>query len=370
MTTNGKKGVLYVGIDLGTMRTSVAASNGVRETDFSYVGYPRDVVAKKLFKREQVFGKEALKKRMGLDLVRPFEHGFIKYGTGHQEGARGQGGAIGATDGTGHGALTQADLEKHLQAAKDLVKYTLQLAKPRKDELVYGVLGAPAQASIDNKRLLVDATKGTLDAVMVCSEPFAVAYGLEMLDDTLVIDIGAGTVDLCRMHGTMPCAEDQLTLNTAGDWIDQQVFARFKHKFPEADFSIHQVKEIKDKYAFVNDVMEPVIAEFLVRGKPTKFDVTNELRDACRQIVPPIVKGIQQLVSSFDPDFQHQLREHVLLAGGGSQIIGLDRVLEEFMRRTLGSGTVRRVDEPVYAGCNGALKMAQDMPEEYWKRLS
>ena len=27
-------------------------------------------------------------------------------------------------------------------------------------------------------------------------------------------------------------------------------------------------------------------------------------------------------------------------------------------------------DEPVYAGCNGALKMAQDMPEEYWKRLS
>jgi rod shape-determining protein MreB len=205
---------------------------------------------------------------------------------------------------------------------------------------------------------------------MVCSEPFAVAYGLEMLDDTLVVDIGAGTIDLCRMHGTMPAAEDQITLNTAGDWVDHQFFQKLKHKLPEADFSIHQVKEIKEKNAFVSDVAEPVVAEFLVRGKPTKFDVTNELRDACRMIVPPIVKAIQQLVSSFDPDFQARLRENVLVAGGGSQIIGLDKVLEEFMRRSLGSGSVRKVDEPVYAGSNGALKMAQDMPEEYWKRLA
>ena len=41
-------GVLYLGIDLGTSRTSVSASNGVRESVASYVGYPRDVVSKKL----------------------------------------------------------------------------------------------------------------------------------------------------------------------------------------------------------------------------------------------------------------------------------------------------------------------------------
>ena len=28
------------------------------------------------------------------------------------------------------------------------------------------------------------------------------------------------------------------------------------------------------------------------------------------------------------------------------------------------------VEEPMYAGANGALKMAHDMPEEYWKKLS
>ena len=38
-------GVLYIGIDLGTSRTSVASSNGLRETVWGYVGYPKDVVS-------------------------------------------------------------------------------------------------------------------------------------------------------------------------------------------------------------------------------------------------------------------------------------------------------------------------------------
>ena len=45
-------GVLYMGIDLGTSRTSVSASNGVRETMESFVGYPKDPVARKLLKRD------------------------------------------------------------------------------------------------------------------------------------------------------------------------------------------------------------------------------------------------------------------------------------------------------------------------------
>jgi len=347
-----KKGVLYIGIDLGTSRTSVAASNGVRETVWSYVGYPKDVVSRKLLKKDKLYGKESVEKRLSLDLFRPFEKGVIKY-TGAEEAG-----------------LSKEDIERHMKAAKDLVKHALQLARPRSDELIYGVIGAPAQASLQNKASLIEATKGTLDAVMICSEPFAVAYGLELLEDTLVIDIGAGTVDLCRMHGTMPSAEDQITLTTAGDWVDQQLYQLVKKKIPDADFTIHKVKEIKEKFAFVTDAAEPVEVELLVNGKPTKYDLTTEVREGCRMIVPPMVKAIHKLISTFDPDFQEKLRNNVLLGGGGSQIKGLDRVLEETMHQMLGSGKVLHVEEPTYAGCNGALKMAHDMPEEYWKRLS
>ena len=350
--TKKNEGVLYIGIDLGTSRTSVAASNGQRETVWSYVGYPKDVVSKKLLKKDRLYGKEAVDKRLSLNLYRPFEKGAIKYTDAKEAG------------------LSEAELERHMEAAKDLVRHALSLAKPRKDELLYGVIGAPAQASIKNKTQILAAAKGTLDAVMICSEPFAVAYGLELLEDTLVIDIGAGTVDLCRMHGTMPEEDDQITLTTAGDWLDQQLYGLFKKKAPDADFTIHHIKEIKEKYAFVTDAAEPVRVEFLVSGKPTVFDITDELRAGCRMIVPPIVQALHKLISSFDPDFQAKLRDNVLLGGGGSQIIGLGRVLEEAMKEMLGGGRVVQVEEPKYAGANGALKMAHDMPQEYWERLS
>jgi len=346
------KGVLYIGIDLGTSRTSVSASNGQRQTVYSYVGYPKDVVARKLLKKDILFGKEAIEKRLSLDLYRPFEKGIIKFS--NDENAN----------------ISKEQIDKHMKAAKDLVKYALSLCRPRKDELLFAVIGAPARASMKNKEQIIDAASEYLDSVMIASEPFTVAYGLDLLDDTLVIDIGAGTVDLCRMHGTMPDDEDQLTLTTAGDWLDQQLLALFKKKAPNADFTIHRVKELKERYAFVGDAAEPIREEFLVNGKPTVFDLTDEIRTGCRKIIPPIVEAIHKLISTFDPDFQKKLRDNVLLGGGGSQIIGLGRVLEETMAKMLGSGHVTHVEEPMYAGANGALKMAHDMPEEYWKKLS
>ena len=52
--------VIYLGIDLGSSRTSITASTGARETVWSYVGYAQDHVArKKLGGRGLVYGKEA-----------------------------------------------------------------------------------------------------------------------------------------------------------------------------------------------------------------------------------------------------------------------------------------------------------------------
>ena len=73
-----EQGVLYLGIDLGTSRTSIAASNGLRESTFSVVGYPKDVVSKKLLKKEALFGDEAVRHRLSLNFYRPLEKGVIK----------------------------------------------------------------------------------------------------------------------------------------------------------------------------------------------------------------------------------------------------------------------------------------------------
>ena len=76
-----------------------------------------------------------------------------------------------------------------------------------------------------------------------------------------------------------------------------------------------------------------------------------------------------QEVWSFDPEFQMHLKNNVLLGGGGSQIYGLAEAIEKEMLQRLGGGHVVQVEEPVFAGANGALKIAHDMPPEFWEQL-
>jgi rod shape-determining protein MreB len=85
--------------------------------------------------------------------------------------------------------------------------------------------------------------------------------------------------------------------------------------------------------------------------------------------VPAMVDGLANLIATFDPEFQARLKNRVLLAGGGSQIKGLDLAIEEEMKKRLGGGKVMRIEEPVYGGANGALKIAHDIPAEYWNEL-
>ena len=167
----------------------------------------------------------------------------------------------------------------------------------------------------------------------------------------------------------MPTEDDQVTLDLGGDAVDQVLLDLLRQKCGEADFTIYTVKEIKEKAGFVDSIAAPVTVELPVNGKPTLFDITDEVRQACRTLVPPIVDALHELIASFDPDFQHRLRGNVLLGGGGSQIRGLGKAIEDEMVRKLGSGSVKVVEEPIYAGANGALKIAHDMPEDYWKRL-
>ena len=129
------------------------------------------------------------------------------------------------------------------------------------------------------------------------------------------------------------------------------------------------IKEIKEKHATVRDDASNIVVELPVKGKPTPFDITKEIKAACSAIIPPITDALGELVSSFDPEFQMHLKDNVLLGGGGSQIIGLADAISADMKERLGHGRVVGVEEPMYAGANGALKIAHDMPAEFWEQL-
>jgi rod shape-determining protein MreB len=347
-----RSGILYLGMDLGCYKTSIAATNGTREVVHSIVGWPKDPVSRKMLGKDIVFGNEAIQHRLALETVRPFEKGALKYVEEKESG------------------IPREKLVRYKEAARELVRYAVSLARPPKGALVYGVIGAPARASILNKQALLDACKGTFESVMIVSEPFAVAYGMNQLEDALVVDIGAGTTDLCRMHGAIPSEDDQVTLSTAGDSIDEAATRLIHKNHPGAQFTINMVREAKERLSFVNDVNDQALVIWPnEEGKPTRYDITKELTEACRSLVPGIVQGLRKLVSTFDAEFQRRMLQNVVLAGGGSQLRGLDRLIEQDLQQ-YGGGKVTKVHEPVFAGANGALKLATDMPEDYWKEVT
>lgn len=335
--------VLSVGIDLGTSRSSISASNGQRHVVDSYVGWPLDMVARKVLKRSVLVGREALEHRSMLDLHRPLERGLIKEGS-----------------------------EKDEAAVRELFLYLLGAvgaAPEKKSPKVRAVVGVPAEAMRVNKQSLRKALSGLTDSLMIVSEPFAVAYGLDALLHTLVIDIGAGTTDLCVMQGRYPTEDDQRTLTVAGDHVDEQLMKLLRERHPQASLSVHMVRAWKEEHAFVGEPSGPIEVEVPVQGKPTRIDITREIRTACESILPPVSEAMVDLIARVEPEYQARVRQNVVLSGGGGLTKGLDRALESALQE-IGGGRVRVVEDPVFVGSDGGLAIASDAPEGDWEKLT
>ncbi len=331
---------LLVGIDLGTSRSAISADNGKKEWVESYVGWPRDFIARKVVGKPILFGEEAVQHRLSLDMYRPLKNGVIKEGTARDE-----------------------------EAVKELIHHLITLVQGSKEaDKIRAVVGVPAESFKVNKVALKKAVAEFAESLFVVSEPFAVAYGVGALDNALVIDIGAGTVDFCIMHGTVPAEEDQRTVLTAGDYIDQQLFTFLEERYPEADFNLNMIRRFKEQHSFVGEPKGDVEVEIPVEGKSTIHNITDEIKRACESILPAIVESTLELIAKFDPEYQDAIRGNIILAGGGSQIKGLADYLETTIGE-YGPTKVKVVDDPLFGGADGALELALEMPEDYWTEL-
>lgn len=335
---------LCVGIDLGTSRSSISASNGERHVIDSYVGWPLDMVARKLIQKPILVGREALDSRSMLDLRRPMERGLIKDGS-------------------------KKDEEAVQEILRHLITQTGLKQKNKTRSKVRAVVGVPAEAFRNSKQRLRSAMEGVADSVMLVSEPFAVAYGLEALLHALIIDIGAGTADFCVMQGRYPTEEDQRTLPNAGDSIDEQLLKLVREHHPAAQTSIHMIREWKEKWSFVGEAKQPVLVSVPVKGKATDLDITAEMRAACESILAPVCETMLDLLTRVEPEYQAKVRNNVILAGGTSLIVGLSQAIENALAE-LGGGHATVVKDPVFAGSDGGLAIAQDASSSDWEKLS
>lgn len=336
----------FVGIDLGTMHTTVVGSNGVRHVIPSMVGVPRDELTRSFLKRDMIFGEDIACHQSMLWLHRPFERGTLKYGD------------------------SSDDSETYVSYAQALLKYAVELLEPPSDADLRCVLGVPAKASIHNKSIVSEIASVLGPSVLLVSEPFALAFSREsQLAEALIVDVGAGTTDICHFYGAFPEPDDQTTIGYGGDHLDLELQRTIQDHYPETHLSLKSTRAIKERYGYVGSNSEPVRVSLPVKGGPSQiFDLSSILQKTCETLAVHICEGIKALLCTIDFEKHEFLLKNILLAGGGSQLRGLDTFIERALS-PLGTVQVTRIYDSVFAGAQGALNLAFHLPESCWESL-
>ncbi|MEO5346628.1 MAG: rod shape-determining protein [Magnetococcus sp. YQC-9] len=339
MTITKTEGVLLLGIDLGTARTAVMSNRQYRALVHTVVGFPRDIIGVKILNRTQVIGVEAIEKRSILELYHPLQDGVLKEAS-----------------------------EKDLDAAREILQHVVELTQPKGGEKICGIIGVPARASASDKNQLLKIAKEFMNIAMVVSEPFMVAYGQNRLNNAIIMDVGAGTIDICAMRGTVPGPESQMSILKGGNYIDALLETAIRDANPGVQIDRYLAQGIKERHGFVGEPQQPVIVPLRIQGRPADVDVTEPLRITCETIVGDIVEGIKRMLLQFDPESQSLALSNLLLAGGGSRIRGLGPMIESCLR-DYGQIRVTLADDPDFSGAEGALKLAMELPTEYWDQI-
>ncbi len=292
---------VFVGLDVGARKTSVTSSIGQRAVVSSVVGWPKNRTGKTALNGDAVFGEQAVAGESSLHLVRPFADGLLKI-SDHASSK-----------------FSEDDIRAHREAARLLIEYAVSHVTPADGISVFGAISLPLHASDEYKVSLLEACRGTFDAAMVVPSPFAVAYGLNHLHDTILVDIGTETIELCSMFSSHPKPEDRIT------W----------HSILRANRS----------------------------------DLTVPLGPACKSITDPIVSGILQLIAKDEQQSQESPLHHVLLSGSDSRLNRLEGKIAEGLAATGARWHVSCVYDRVFAGAKGSLKLAINMPADRWSSL-
>jgi rod shape-determining protein MreB and related proteins len=330
---------LYVGIDLGTFQSTIASSAGAMHSIETVVGRPKDPVARNFLKRDVLFGADALKNKLACNLYRPMAAGVAQ------------------------------DDEANLAAAKAFVSHLIETVDPEEYDEVFGVICSPSHVSFTDKSNLVATLRGQVNAIMVVTEPFATAFGISEIGGSIVVDVGAGTTDIARIHGTFPTDEDQVTIQEAGDWLDIELMTLISKKFTGAQITKDMVRKWKEESSYVGGDTRTVEVNLSVDGKNQTVDIGDLIHEACELLIPKVGNAIKRIVAEADPEYQPVLRNNIILSGGGSLIDGLaERVAREIS--DIGDVNVWCVENPLEKVAEGALMLAGEMPDDMYTAIN
>lgn len=313
-TTTKAKTVL-VGFDLGTNKSCVLAG-APGSTDITVskvvptvVGYVKDGIVDGIIagNAKLLFGEDALRNMLHARLVAPVAEGVI----------------------------TEPD------AARDFLSHIRALVDPTGTAEIRAVVGIPANASAQAREDIRRCVYGIFDRVLLIPEPFLAALGfrddsrvgqpnyLDPVVNSLFIDIGGGTSDLCLVQGGFPSPDDQISIPFAGDAIDELLHNELNRVYPNNRLSRHKVREIKEANSYVGPSRRPLEVKVIIAGKAHTLELADAIGNACNALIEKIYPTLTRLIGRAPSDSVVTLLQNIVITGGGSQIKGIDAVLQK-----------------------------------------
>ncbi len=189
---------------------------------------------------------------------------------------------------------------------------------------------------VERRAVINSAERAGARKVYLVSEPLAAAIGvgLPITEPTgcMICDIGGGTTEVAviSLAGVVHCE----SVRVAGDEADEAVINHMRTHYDLliGEQSAERIKiAIGSAYPLRKEMSMEVKGRDLQRGLPRKVMVTSEeIREALAEPVLHIVAAIKATLEETEPELSADLVDlGIVLAGGGSLVRGIDRVISE-----------------------------------------
>ncbi len=256
-------------------------------------------------------------------------------------------------------------------ATVDFLKYILKLVNelptrlPRALKPVV-VIGVPTGITEVEKRAVSSAAiQAGIGQVYLVEEPLAVALGSGLIIDkpagNLIIDIGGGTTELAIV--SLGGIVLNRCLKVAGNQMDQILvnFLRVKYGVLVGTPTAEKIKINLGSVLSVNsnkrDVQMEIKGRNLENGLPKIIEIRKEeVREALSPVIQEIKLTLNELLEETPPELTADIsRRGIVLSGGGSQLEGLEKLIEEETKMP-----VWTTKAPMASVVNGCLKLIEN----------
>ena len=298
---------LDMGIDLGTANTLVYVRNkGIVLAEPSYVAVKNGT--REVLMNGEAVGREA--KRMyrlvppGIDVIRPLKDGVIA----------------------------------NFEVAEAMLTYFIKKAHRRKHFISPRVLVAVPSGitAVEERAVFQAAERAGASEVFLLEEPRAAALGaglpIHEPAANMIVDVGGGTTEVAVI--SIANVVESRSIRIAGDDMDDAIiqYMRRNYNIAIGENTAERIKvQIGSAYPLQEECPMTVRGLDQIAGLPRAVTVTSEeIREALKEPVHTIVEAVRATLEATPPELAADLVERgMVLAGGGSLLRGLDKLLNE-----------------------------------------